>query len=81
VLMPVFSVIIPTHNRLELLVKAVDSVRQESSRGDEIIVVDDGSWDGTCEWLVANKCGGYCSGTRGPAQQGMLVHRLQVASI
>ena len=53
--MPVLSVIIPTHNRLELLVKAVDSVRQQSFRDYEIIVVDDGSWDGTCEWLVANK--------------------------
>jgi GT2 family glycosyltransferase len=53
--MPVFSVIIPTHNRLELLLKAVDSVMQQSFRDYEIIVVDDGSGDGTREWLVANK--------------------------
>jgi glycosyltransferase involved in cell wall biosynthesis len=53
--MPAFSVIIATHNRLELLLKTVDSVRQQSFRDYEIIVVDDGSRDGTREWLVANK--------------------------
>jgi glycosyltransferase involved in cell wall biosynthesis len=52
---PLFSVIIPTYDRLELLIRAVGSVRQQSFRDFEIIVVDDGSGDGTREWLVANK--------------------------
>jgi glycosyltransferase involved in cell wall biosynthesis len=67
--MPVFSVVIPTHNRLELLLKAVDSVRQQSFRDYEIIVVDDGSGDGTREWLVANKTWlrGVSQSNRGPS--------------
>lgn len=52
---PLFSVIIPTHDRLELLKKAVQSVRQQSFPDFEIIVVDDGSKDGTSDWLVANE--------------------------
>lgn len=49
-----FSVIIPTYDRLELLIRAVDSVRRQSFPDYEIIVVDDGSNDGTCEWLAEN---------------------------
>jgi glycosyltransferase involved in cell wall biosynthesis len=52
---PLFSVIIPTYDRLELLIRAIDSVRRQSFADYEIIVVDDGSRDGTREWLVANK--------------------------
>jgi glycosyltransferase involved in cell wall biosynthesis len=46
-----FSVIIPTYNRLELAVQAVDSVKAQdySSNSYEILVVDDGSSDGTSE--------------------------------
>jgi GT2 family glycosyltransferase len=52
---PLFSVIIPTYDRLELLIRAIDSVRRQSFPDYEIIVVDDGSRDGTREWLVANQ--------------------------
>jgi glycosyltransferase involved in cell wall biosynthesis len=44
---PLVSVIIPTHNRRAMLVEAVDSVRAQSYRDWELIVVDDGSTDGT----------------------------------
>lgn len=52
---PVFSVIIPTHDRLELLKKAVQSIIQQSFPAYEIIVVDDGSTDGTSDWLAENE--------------------------
>jgi glycosyltransferase involved in cell wall biosynthesis len=48
---PFVSVIIPTFNRLDLLKETVDSVRQQTFRDFEIIVVNDGSTDGTTEWL------------------------------
>lgn len=52
---PLFSVVIPTHDRLELLKRAVESIRQQSFPDYEIIVVDDGSKDGTSDWLAANE--------------------------
>lgn len=49
---PLVSVIIPTFNRTDLLKETVDSVRNQTFRDFEIIVVDDGSTDGTSEWLM-----------------------------
>ena len=48
---PFVSVIIPTYNRLELLKVTIESVRNQTFRDFEIIVVNDGSNDGTAEWL------------------------------
>ena len=48
------SIIIPTHNRLWSLPKAVESCRNTNCQS-EIIVVDDGSTDGTWEWLQQQK--------------------------
>lgn len=45
--MPFFSVIIPTYNRLPYLLEALESVARQSFRDYEVIVVDDGSQDGT----------------------------------
>jgi len=45
------SVIIPTYNRATILTQAIDSVCRQSLLPDEIIVVDDGSTDGTLEVL------------------------------
>lgn len=41
------TVIIPTYNRAHLLPRAISSALKEVRRGDEIIVVDDGSTDST----------------------------------
>lgn len=46
---PLVSAIITTHNRADLLPRALDSVIVQSYENIEIIVVDDGSTDGTEE--------------------------------
>jgi len=48
-----FSVVIPTYNRRPLLARCLDSVRQASVAGTEIIVVDDGSTDDTAAYVRA----------------------------
>ncbi len=45
------SIIIPTFNRLDKLVNAIESVRKQSYKNYEIIVVDNCSTDGTIEYL------------------------------
>ena len=45
------SAVIPTYNRRETVTRAVESVLAQTLRPVEIIVVDDGSSDGTAELL------------------------------
>lgn len=48
---PRVSVIIPTYNRRDELAACIRSIEQQTFGEREIIVVDDGSSDGTCERL------------------------------
>ncbi len=49
IVFPVVSVIIPTYNRWSMVVEAIESVLAQSYRLFEVIVIDDGSNDGTVE--------------------------------
>lgn len=51
---PLVTIIIPTYNRLDSLRQTVESVRRQRYPAVELIVVDDGSTDGTAEWLNAS---------------------------
>ncbi|PNU04773.1 glycosyltransferase family 2 protein [Novosphingobium guangzhouense] len=48
---PGIDLVIPTYNRRAMLPAALDSVRAQTLPVSRIIVVDDGSTDGTVEWL------------------------------
>ena len=63
-MLPVVSVIIPTYNRWPLVTEAIDSVLLQSFQALELILVDDGSNDGTAEGLAR-----YGSGLRLVSQQ------------
>ena len=52
--MAFLSIIIPTFNRCELLCRALNSVFNQTYSDYEVIVVDDGSTDGTAEMLQKN---------------------------
>lgn len=50
---PEVSIILPTWNRLPLLRRAVDSVLAQTHRDFELVIADDGSSDGTRDYLEA----------------------------
>ena len=51
------SVIIPTYNRRHIIGGAIDSALAQGEDDLEVVVVDDGSNDGTEQWLAANYAG------------------------
>ena len=51
--MPLFSTVIPTYNRASLIRATIDSVLAQDLPDQEVIVVDDGSTDGTLETLAS----------------------------
>jgi glycosyltransferase involved in cell wall biosynthesis len=50
------SVVVPTYNRAYCICRAIDSVRAQTQRNWEVVLVDDGSTDGTAA-LIASKYG------------------------
>jgi glycosyltransferase involved in cell wall biosynthesis len=48
---PTVSIIIPTYNRKHYLGDALESIRCQTYTNYEIIVIDDGSTDGTADWI------------------------------
>ena len=48
------SVVIPTYNRRQTIGRSIDSVLNQTLFPSEIIVVDDGSTDGTCDYIQSN---------------------------
>lgn len=52
---PLVSVVVPTYNRAEMVRRAVDSVLSQTFRDFELIVVDDGSTDGTPDVLAPDR--------------------------
>jgi GT2 family glycosyltransferase/glycosyltransferase involved in cell wall biosynthesis len=49
---PLVSIVIPTAGRKQLLVKCINSIFTFTTTPFEIVVVDNGSSDGTAEWLA-----------------------------
>ncbi len=49
--MCLISIIIPTFNRSALLKRALDSIYEQTVSGYEVIVIDDGSTDGTADMI------------------------------
>jgi glycosyltransferase involved in cell wall biosynthesis len=50
---PMVSVVVPTHNRQELLAETLKSILDQTFRDFELIVVSDGSTDGTEEMVTS----------------------------
>ena len=57
-----FSIILPTYNRINLLPKAINSVLGQTYKNFELIVIDDGSKDGTKDFIAKNYASYLASG-------------------
>jgi glycosyltransferase involved in cell wall biosynthesis len=50
---PLFSVVIPVFNRREIVIRAIDSILKQEISDYEIIIIDDGSNDGTADFIYS----------------------------
>lgn len=76
------GIVVVTYNRLELLKEVVESLRQQTFRDFQIVVVNNGSTDNTSEWLANQKdiytinqenlggAGGFFTGMKYVAENG-----------
>jgi len=72
---PLIAVIIPTHNRAALLERAVQSVLDQTLRDFELVVVDDGSTDGTAELSILKNADPRLRYVKLPENRGVSVAR------
>lgn len=56
---PLFSVVVPTYNRLHTIADAILSISEQGGGDTEIIVIDDGSTDGTYQQLEPHLSAGF----------------------
>jgi len=73
------SVIIPAFNRKELLGQTLDSLSRQTLKPSEIIVVDDHSIDGTCEFVKKNYPDVVLAKNRGKGPGAARNHGLSLA--
>src|SRR5688572_11327743 len=52
--MPKISILLTCYNHIRYLPAAVEGIRAQTFKDSEIIAIDDGSTDGTREWLKEN---------------------------
>ena len=76
------AALVVTYNRLSLLVECIEAIRSQTFRDIDIIVVNNGSTDGTLEWLSKQKdietitqdnqggAGGFHTGIRYAVENG-----------
>lgn len=55
IMQPLVSIVIPTYNRKAMLMEAIDSALSQRYKNIEIIVVDDGSTDGTEQVMLEKR--------------------------
>jgi glycosyltransferase involved in cell wall biosynthesis len=72
---PLISVIVPTWNRAALLGRAVKSVLAQTYENFELLVVDDGSDDGTADLLAPWERAGRLTKLRNPVRRGVSAAR------
>ncbi len=81
---PAVSIVLPTFNRADVIGRALESVRAQSFEDWELLVVDDGSTDGTAEQIAGfdprlvvvrqENAGVYAARNAGPARaRGRLI--------
>ncbi|MGH2934168.1 MAG: glycosyltransferase family 2 protein [Gaiellaceae bacterium] len=68
---PTIAVVIPTHDRADLLARALASVWSHERRPDEVVIVDDGSTDDTAGVAkIRHRAGAHRLEGVGPAADG-----------
>ena len=72
---PLVSIIIPTHNRIHALKRAVESARAQDYANVELVVVDDGSQDETWAYLTQLRDQGSLVIARNDLAQGACAAR------
>ncbi|MBD3334082.1 MAG: glycosyltransferase [Candidatus Eisenbacteria bacterium] len=66
----VVSVIVPTHNRRQALVPCIESILKQRFRGFELIIIDDGSADGSVEEVLQR----WIDSVENPDEAALFIH-------